>query len=107
ARYLDGSAPEWEAKASGRALLADWILQKENPYFHRTIVNRLWGHLFGIGLIDPVDEFNKNNQPSHPELLSDLIEEFVKHEYDVKFLLAAIACSETYQRSSATSDPVD
>ena len=60
----------------------------------------MWGHLFGVGLVDPVDDFSDSNPPSHPELLDALARELIAHEYDLKFLIRAIAASRTYQLSS-------
>jgi hypothetical protein len=99
AAFLDGTEPRWKSRG-GRQVLADWIASPKNPYFARAAVNRLWGHLFGIGLADPVDDFSPANPPSHPELLDDLADAFVDQGYDVKFLLRAIVGSQTYQRTS-------
>ncbi len=80
--------------------LADSMTSPENPAFARTAVNRLWAMMMGRGLIDPVDQDHPDNPPSHPKLLDLLAEEFVAHDYDIKWLLREIALSETYQRSS-------
>jgi hypothetical protein len=101
ARFLDGKEPRWKYKVSAREALADWMTAKDNPYFARTAVNRMWGHFFGVGLVDPVDDFNDDNPPSHPELLDELARQFVAHNYDFKFLVRAITLSKAYQRSSA------
>lgn len=99
AAYLDGTEPKWKSRG-GRQLLADWITAPKNPYFAKAAVNRLWGHLFGIGIIDPVDDFSPANAASHPELLEELAKAFIAQEYDVKFLLRAIIGSQAYQRTS-------
>jgi hypothetical protein len=105
ARYLDGKDPEFRAAVHPRVTLAEWLTARENPYFARTTANRVWGHFFGIGLIDPVDdEPSKDNPPSHPELLKLLTEQLVAHNFDVKYLMRAIALSQTYQRTSRLSD---
>ncbi|HZY88740.1 MAG TPA: DUF1549 and DUF1553 domain-containing protein [Gemmataceae bacterium] len=101
ARFLDGKEPRWKYKVSAREALADWMTAKDNPYFARTAVNRMWGHFFGVGLVDPVDDFTEENKPSHPELLDELARQFVAHNYDFKFLARAITMSKAYQRSSA------
>jgi Protein of unknown function (DUF1553) len=72
AQFLDGSIPQWQGGRAPRAVLADWITAPDNPYFARAAVNRIWGHFFGVGLVDPVDDFRDDNLPSHPELLDDL-----------------------------------
>jgi hypothetical protein len=73
---------------------------KDNPFFARTAVNRLWGQLFGVGIVDPVDDFTEENKPSHPELLDELAHQFAAHDFNFKFLLRAITLSKTYQQSS-------
>jgi hypothetical protein len=104
ARFIDGSQPRFKGKISFRQTLADWITSVNNPYFAKATVNRLWGQLFGRGLVDPVDDFDENNNPpSHPELLNDLADEFAKHEYDLKFVISAMTASRTYQLSSRQS----
>ncbi len=59
--------------------------------------------MFGIGIVDPVDDFSESNPPSHPELLDALAEEFIASEFDLKFLFRAIAASRTYQLTSAVT----
>src|SRR5260221_5521440 len=71
-----------------------------NSYFTRTAVNRLWGHFFGIGIVNPVDDFTADNPPSHPELLDELARQFAGHKFDFKFLIRAVTASKTYQLSS-------
>jgi hypothetical protein len=105
ARFLDGSEPRWNADMGTRTVLAQWLTDAKNPYFARAAVNRLWAHFFGIGLIEPVDEVSDTNPPSHPELLDELARQFVAHQFDIKFIIRAITNSQTYQRSSASTDP--
>lgn len=100
ASYLDGSEPQWRFRVGPRKTLADWITSPENPYFARTAVNRMWGHFFGSGLVDPVDDFGAGNPPSHPELLDLLAKEFAAHNFDLKFLIRSITSSQTYQLTS-------
>jgi hypothetical protein len=101
ARLLDGTEPTWKQGVSARITLANWITTAENPFFARTAVNRVWAQFFGIGLIDPVDELGDKNPPSHPELLDELAHEFAAHQFDLRFLIRAIAMSRTYQLTSA------
>jgi hypothetical protein len=99
-KFLDGSAPRWTGDFDARTALGDWVTSKDNPYFARAVANKVWAHLFGIGILEPVDEPSPENPPSHPELLDELASQFVAHDYDVKYLLRAIATSRTYQLSS-------
>ncbi len=106
ARFLDGAAPQFQPNVDSRITLANWMTTAKNPYFARTAGNRLWGHFFGIGLLDPVDdEPTEDNPASHPELLAELTTQFAAHDFDIKYLIRAITASKAYQRASAVSDP--
>jgi hypothetical protein len=98
--FLDGKQPQWKYQASARATLAEWMTAKDNPFFARMAVNRLWAQLFGVGIVEPVDDFTDENKPSHPELLDELAHQFAAHDFDLKFLLRALTLSKTYQQSS-------
>jgi hypothetical protein len=83
--------------------LADWITSPGNPYFARAAVNRIWAQLFGVGLVDPVDDMGADNPPSHPELLDALARAFAEHGFDRKLLLRAMVLSRAYQLTSQSS----
>jgi hypothetical protein len=104
ARFLDRTEPKWRDGVGSRKILAEWITSKENPYFARAVVNRVWADFFGVG-IEPVDEPTSDNPPSHPELLDLLAKSFVEHGYDLKFLIGAIVRTRAYQLSSGMTDP--
>jgi hypothetical protein len=80
------------------------MLSRENPFFAKAIVNRIWGEFFGKGIVDPVDDFRVSNPPSNPELLEWLAADFVSHGYDLKHLMATIMESAAYQRSSEPNE---
>ncbi|MGE3806652.1 MAG: DUF1553 domain-containing protein [Gemmataceae bacterium] len=106
ATFLDGYKHEWSQDRLAHHVLADWLVRRENPYFARAVVNHMWSYFFGIGLVDPIDVMGtKENPPSHPELLDELTAAFVAHDFDLQYLIRAIAGSKTYQRSSVRSDP--
>lgn len=105
--YLDGESPKLKFRDSPRKTLADWMISQNNSYFARTAVNRVWGHFFGIGIVNPVDDFTADNPPSHPELLDELASQFAAHKFDFKFLIRAITASKTYQLSSQQVDKSD
>ncbi len=89
-----------------RIAFANWLTAPDNRWFARNSVNRLWYHVFGRGLIDPVDDVRDTNPPSHPELLDELAREFVASGFDRKHILRLIAKSSTYQldfRPTATN----
>ncbi len=105
ARFLDGTEPSWDKNPNRRAVLSQWLTSKDNPWFSRAIANRVWESLMGTGLVEPVDDFNADNEPSHPELLDELARQFADHDFDVTYLVEAIVLSKTYQRTSELSDP--
>lgn len=92
-----------EKTATRREQLASWITDADNPYFARSYVNRLWGYLFGIGLIEPIDDIRAGNPATNPELLNHLTDSFVASGFDVQQMLRAICNSRTYQLDVATN----
>ncbi len=89
---------------SRRYLLARWVTSKENPYFARTLANRMWAHFMGRGIVDPIDDFNSFQAPSHPELLKLLGEDFKTNGHDLRRIQRILLNSATYQRSSRWSE---
>ncbi len=94
-RFLGGEAPQTGSERDELQALADWLAH--SPMFARMQVNRVWFHLLGRGLVDPVDDFRASNPPSHPALLDALAQDFVKCGYDLRQLIRTIAASRTYQ----------
>jgi hypothetical protein len=80
-----------------RERLADWLTRPDNPYFASSLVNRVWYHLLGRGIVDPVDDFRASNPPSNPELLQALADDFVKGGYRLRPVVRTILNSRTYQ----------
>jgi hypothetical protein len=72
----------------------------KNPYFSRSITNRVWQNFMGVGLVEQVDDLRVSNPPTNPELLDELAQYLVQHNYDLKALMRVILLSEAYQRSS-------
>ena len=87
-----------------RLPLMEWMRQDDNPYFARSLVNRVWADYFGVGLVDPPDDMNLANPPSNGPLLEWLADEFVAQQYDLKWLHRTIANSRTYQLSWRPND---
>lgn len=83
-----------------RELVMEWMRKPDNPYFARALVNRVWAHYFGRGIIDPPDNLSAFNPATHPELLEELSDDFVRHKYDLRRLHRVILESRTYQQSS-------
>ncbi len=87
-----------------RVALMDWLRSSDNPLFAKAIVNRLWGHYFGVGIVEPVDDMNAANPPSNPQLLEYLAKDFIEHKFDLKHLHRRILNSRTYQLSWQPND---
>lgn len=87
-----------------RRSLAKWMTAPDNPYFARTMANRLWGHFLGRGIIHPIDDARSTNPPSNPELLDALAKEFAASKFDVKRLIRTICNSSAYALSSIPSE---
>ncbi|MDB4933088.1 MAG: hypothetical protein JWP87_60 [Labilithrix sp.] len=104
ATALDGTDLE---KGDGtRKALAAWMTARENPWFARAFVNRMWGHFLGRGFYDPVDDMREVNTPVMPQLLDRIAADFVAHDYDVQHLVRTLCATEAYQvAASANAKP--
>ena len=87
-----------------RQQLADWLTRPENPYFARATANRVWGHLFGKGIVDPMDDFGTQHPPKSKELLDLLASHFVGSGFDLRELFRVMALSRPYRLSSGAGD---
>ncbi len=87
-----------------RAALADWMSNRANPFFARTLVNRYWKHFFNRGIVEPEDDMRETNPPSNPELLDALAKHFIASGYDLKALVRDITRSATYQLSAVPNN---
>lgn len=97
---LDGEALEFDDPRDRRTHLAAWLTSPDNPYFTRSIVNRVWQAYLGVGLVESVDDLRVSNPASNEKLLSALADFLVEQDYRLKPLMRLILQSETYQRSS-------
>ncbi len=107
-RFLSGcEAPAPGQTESGRLELADWLASPRNPLTARVMVNRVWQHHFGRGIVATPSNFGtRGNPPSHPELLDWLTATFIEHGWSIKSLHRLIMLSKTYQLAS-DSDAAD
>lgn len=103
--FFNGEFPEWVFEREPREELSQWLTQKQNPFFARNLANRMWARFFGIGLVDPVDEFGDSNPPSHPEVLEILTQAFIDSGFDNRFLIRVITRTRAYQLTSRMSHP--
>lgn len=101
---LGAVAADFSGRRDRRAVLADWMVQADNPFFAKTIVNRLWAHYFGRGLIDPVDDIRATNPASNEPLLAALEDHLRDLNYDLKAFTKTLLNSRLYQLSSETND---
>lgn len=93
--------PFSEELPRNRLGLAKWITDKNNPLTARVYVNRIWGMLFGSGLVETSEDFGvQGSLPTHPELLDWLAVDFMEHDWDIQYLLKKIMLSATYQQKS-------
>ncbi len=88
-----------DENASRREQLARWIASDKNQYFAKSYVNRLWGYLFGRGIIEPIDDIRAGNPPTNPELLEQLTKEFIDSGFNTQQIMRRICKSRTYQLS--------
>ena len=102
-KFLGGPKPVIPQGTTRRESVAGWLASPENPWFARNVVNIVWDHYMGIGIVSPVDDVRVSNPPSNPELLDALAEKFVSYNYDFKKLVRDICTSRTYQLSTGTN----
>jgi hypothetical protein len=89
------------ADGERRKAFAEWIARPDNPLFARVIVNRLWQHHFGVGLVDTPSDFGNNGgKPSHPELLDWLASELARNKFSLKSMHKLIVTSAAYRQAS-------
>jgi len=99
-----GSSGPVPADSHRRMALAEWVTAKDNPFFAKSTVNRVWSYFFGRGIIDPVDDIRASNPPSNPALLDALTKDFVDHGFDLRLLMRTITNSRAYQSSMSTNE---
>ncbi|HZE96715.1 MAG TPA: DUF1549 domain-containing protein [Planctomycetota bacterium] len=99
---LDRSATEIPAGEDPRKVLAAWMTSPTNEYFSGSLVNRLWKHFLGVGLVDPVDDLRSSNPPTNPALWKTLNREFVGSGFNLRHVMTLILTSRVYQLGAAT-----
>ena len=81
------------------------MTSRDNPQFARTIANRLWKLCFGVGLVEPIDDFRPDNPPSHPELLDHLAAEMLRLDFDLREFVRILVSTDAWQRRAIPFDP--
>jgi hypothetical protein len=107
-KFLGGEAPDFAAPENAgrdrRAVMADWLASPRNEHFGRNLVNIVWAHLFGRGIVDEVDDVRVSNPPVNAELIDTLAQRFADSKYDFKQLVREICNSHAYQRSTQSNE---
>ena len=97
---------KFDTEHSGRTQFATWLVSRENPLTARVMVNRIWAHLFGRGIVESVDNFGTlGDEPTHPELLDHLAVRFMSVNWSIKKTIKEIMLSRAYQMSSEHQEP--
>jgi len=97
---LWGAVPVTAEDNSRREQFAAWLTSADNPRFSQTIVNRLWKRFFGIGLVEPIDDFRDDTESVNDKLLEFLAAELVRLDFDMKEWMRMVLYSKTYQRTA-------
>ena len=103
-KFPDGEYAKFSSEQDPRHALVDWMAKPDNPYFARSFVNRMWGHFFGRGIVDQVDDMRETNPPANPELLEALAKDFVAHKFDMRHVVRQMVLSEVYALSSVPTE---
>lgn len=99
---VNATYPEIPPGVDRREIFCNWLLDKDRKQFDRVIVNRIWKELYGVGIVDPVDDFRAGNPPSNPQLLDELVKDFESQGRD---LMSFVIRCEVYNNSSADPMP--
>jgi hypothetical protein len=102
--YPGGTDAEVKPGQDRREVFADWLTDLKNPFFAKSVANRVWFHLTGKGIVDPVDDFRESNPASNDELLNALAKDFAASGYDLRHLTRTVMRSRTYQLSAVPNE---
>ena len=103
-RGLGAEPAELQAVTDRRQAFATWMIGPQNPFFTRAIVNRVWAHYLGRGLVEPIDDLRATNPSTNEPLMDNLVAHLKEVRYDLKAFTKTILMSQTYQLSSVTND---
>jgi hypothetical protein len=103
-RYISVGDADVKPGQDRREVLAEWLTSPGNPFFAKSVVNRVWFHLMGKGIVDPVDDFRDSNPSSNDELLDALAKDFAAKKFDLRQLVKTIMTSRTYQLSAVPNE---
>lgn len=100
AKVLWGEIPTSASKSTKRDQFAAWLTSPENPQFSKTVVNRYWKRFMGVGLVEPVDDFNDDHPCSNEPLMDFMAKELIRSDFNLQELVRMICYSNSYQRVS-------
>src|SRR5262249_29900078 len=103
-KFLGGAEPALGPDGDRLLALANWVAEPDNPFFARTQANRIWAHLLGKGIVDPIDDFRQSNPPANGPVLEALAKDFAEPRFDLKHLIRRIMNSRTYQLSAIPNE---
>ena len=103
-KFMGGAVAKVPSGKDRREVLADWLTTADNPFFAKSVANRIWYHLTGRGIVDPVDDFRDSNPAANDELLEALAKDFAANHFDVKHLIRVVMNSRTYQLSAQPNE---
>lgn len=103
-KLLAGEVLDVGSEDDPRERLAAWMTSPDNPYFARTMANRVWAEMMGQGIVDPVDDLRATNPPSNGPLLDYLADDFRQHGFDIKHLIRRIMSSHVFALSSTPTE---
>jgi hypothetical protein len=103
-KFMGGAVPTLAPGKDRREALATWMTSDNNPFVPKSVVNRVWFHITGRGIVDPVDDFRDSNPSANDDLLNALAKDFTEHHWDVKHLIRTVMNSRTYQLSAQTNE---
>ena len=96
--------PSGARNADKRTQFGAWLTSRENRQFARTIANRMWKKMMGVGLVEPIDDFQEGNIPAIPELLEHLTDEILRLDFDLREFVRILASTDVYQRLAVEYD---
>ncbi|NBU75446.1 MAG: DUF1549 domain-containing protein [Planctomycetes bacterium] len=103
-KFMGGDIAKVADGQDRREALAAWMTSGTNPFFARALANRVWFHVMGRGVVEPVDDFRDSNPSVNDDLLSFLTRDLVSHQFDIKHLIRTIMNSRSYQLSATAND---
>jgi hypothetical protein len=104
-KVLWGEIPTDALSQDNRGQFAAWLTSQDNRQFARTIANRMWRKVMGVGLVEPVDDFRDDNPASNPELLEHLTDLMLALDFDLREFVRVVVSTDAYQRRAVLHDP--